>query len=244
MNRWLLLLLWLTACVGPQRKSRAVAKADLGGAYIVEGNPEAAIEVLQQAVELDRRNWIAWNKLAIAYQSRGAPEEAHKAFQQALRIAPDKAEVLNNYGLLLLSEGSIDEAIENFELARQDLVYRKPAWVLNNLGYALMLDGQHAVALGHLDEAVRRAPHLCQARFHRGLVHQELDNRDQALSDLEAVIHMCGDEAPGAYFHAGVLLQEQGDVEAAEHYLRTVIREAPGSELSREAAARLENRAP
>ena len=39
----------------------AVAKADLGGAYIVEGNPEAAIEVLQQAVELDRRNWSAWS---------------------------------------------------------------------------------------------------------------------------------------------------------------------------------------
>lgn len=219
-----LLLLLALACLSPKRQGRADARYQLGSAYLEEGNPEGAIVELREATQLDRRNWGAWEKLALAYMARGALDESQEAFERALKLQPENAQVLNNYGLLLMRQGRLGPAIDAFEKATRDLTYRKPALVLNNLGYAYFLDGQHDLALLKLDEAVERSPTLCQARFHRGLVWQAKGNLDRSLTDLDAVIQACGEEAPGAYYHAAEVLLAQGNRDAAEVYLQNVLR--------------------
>lgn len=234
-----LLLALALACVGPKKQARAAAQLELGSAYLEERNPEGAIEALRVAVKLDRRNYAAWEKLALAYMARGASDEARDAFRHALRIQPDSAQILNNYGLLLLSEGELEEAVAAFEHALEDLTYRKPALVLNNLGFALFELGRNDEALRRLDEAVARSPSLCPARFHRGLVHQALGSLDAAMSDLDAVIEQCGDEAPGAYYHAAQVLLAQGNRVAAEAYAQNVLRLVPDDPKLRDAAKAL-----
>ena len=228
-----------SACISQKRQTQAAARADLGVAYLKEGNVPGAIEILQDATSLDPRNWDAWDKLGLAYSSRGANEQAEEAWKQACRLAPEKAEVHNNYGQFLLRQGRTEEAIAHFGQALDDVTYRRPALVLSNLGFALYQTGKHEEALQHLDQAVHRAPNLCQARYHRGMVHEAMEDITEALEDYEVVISLCGDEALGAYVQAASLLIETGQIETACIYLKTAHKRAPESPIGKAAKKKL-----
>lgn len=234
----LMMAITMTGCVSEAHRTQANARADLGAAYLREGNTPGAVTTLEQATKLDPRNWAAWNRLGLAYATAGAPDKAEVAFLRAVKLVPDEAEVLNNYGLFLVHLGRYDDAIEQFELARADLDYRAPGHVLTNLGYALLMKGELDLALNRLDEAVRRAPNLCQARFNRALVQEARGFPDLALVDYEAVVGLCGEDVPGAWYNAAVLLTTTGQTARACEYLSLAQQRAPGSELARAAAAR------
>lgn len=230
----LLLPLVLAACISPARKDKASSRVDLGSAYLRENDAPGAIPVLEEAARLDPQSWNAWNKLGLAYMAQGATDRATKAFSKAVRLN-EGAEVRNNYGILLLRTGDLEAAIEQFELALKDITYRKPALVLSNLGYALLLQGKHSDAVLRLSEAINRAPNLCQARFNRGLAYDALDNRGAALEDFETVIEICEDTAVGATFEAAQIRLKLGDPELACEELRTVMDQAQRSPLGDEA---------
>lgn len=219
-----LALLCSVGCVPKKRQAQAASRVELGAVYLEEMQPEQAIGELREATKLDRRNADAWEKLGLAYMAKGAPEEARKALKHAVRLRPDDAQILNNYGLVLLEVGELEPAIEVFERATQDLTYRKPAIVLNNLGYAYLQAKRHDEAIRALDAALERSPNLCQARFHRGLAWQAKGDLDRALQDLDKVVQMCGEQAPGAYYHAAEVLLAQGNRTAAQVYLENAAR--------------------
>ncbi len=219
------------ACISAKHQEQASSRVGLGAAYLNEGNTPGAVVVLQEAVDLDRRNWAAWNKLALAYMSAGSMEKAGPAFEKAVALEPANGEVQNNYGIYLMRAGDFDAAIDAFRIASADLTYRKPALVLTNLGYAYLLSDRLTEAQGALDQAIRRAPNLCHARYNRGQVFAALGQPVRALQDFEVVIRLCGDEASGAYMHAGQILLASGERPAACDYLSTVIAQASGSEL-------------
>lgn len=235
----LVLVLALGGCIGPKRQARAQAHFDLGSVYLSESNPEGAIVELRQSAKFDPRSWATWDKLGLAYMAKGAGAEAQDAFERGVKLAPDNAQILNNYGLLLLEQKKLGQAIEVFNHALEDLTYKKPALVLNNLGFALYLDGQYDLALQRLSEAVERLPSLCPARFHRGLVNQARGDLNAAIADLDAVIQTCKEGAPGAYYHAAEVLIAQGNLSAASVYLRTAEQMAGDDKALAEAARAL-----
>lgn len=228
-------------CATPQKMERAAVKTDLASVYLQEGNLEGAIAILEEATSLHRQNWMAWNHLGIAYMEKHRPEEADRAFRRAIRFSGgERAEPHLNYGLFLFHEGCVDEAIVQYELALEDLTYRKPALVMNNLGYAYYTQGRYDEAVRILGQALRRMPNLCQARFHLGLTLRAMGRSTRALEAFERTIMLCGEEALGAYLQAGELLLEAGEREKAATYLRKVIEAYPDSEPARSARSRLE----
>ncbi len=241
MHRALLLALGLlAACVTTREAERARAQIDLGGAYLREGSTEAAIATLQEATHLDPRNWAAWSHLGMALWAKGRPVQAEEALRRAIRLGGERAEPHLNLGVMLFGQGRVDEAIAEYEAALADLTYRKPALVLNDLGFALYARGDHERAVEVLEEAVRRAPNLCQARFNLGLAQRALERSDAALATFEQVVALCPNEAVGAWFQAGTLLLERQDHARAAMFLKEVVKRAPGTEAAQAAAARLE----
>ena len=238
MHRWprLLVFVLLTSCINQERQKQATSRVSLGTAYMVEGNSPGAVKILREATKLDRRNWNAWNKLALATMSLGAFEEAEDAFLRAIDLVPENAEVRNNYGTMLMYQQRNEEAIEQFEVALDDLTYRKPALVMSNLGSAYSATGNHEQAVYWLNQAITRAPNLCQARFNRGIAQQAMEQVPEALEDFETVIQLCGDEALGAYFRAGQLLIQLENRADGCMYIRKVVSEAKETSLGREAA--------
>jgi type IV pilus biogenesis/stability protein PilW len=232
--------LLLAACVTTRDAERARAQVDLGSAYLREGSTEAAIASLQEATRLDPRNWVAWSHLGMALWAKGRPEQAEEALRKGIRLAHDRAEPHLNLGVMLFGQGRVDEAITEYEAALSDLTYRKPALVLNDLGFALYSRGEYERAAEVLGEAVERAPNLCQARFNLGLVQRALERSDAAIDTFDQVLALCPDDAVGAWFQAGTLLLDRGDRTRAATYLAEVVKRAPGTEVARAAAARLE----
>ncbi len=228
------------ACVPPKRQAKAQARTDLGAAYLVEGSTELAIQQLQEATKMDRYNYKAWEQLALAYMKRGAPELSEKAFQRALKLTPGSASVNLNYSYLLLRLGRSADAVEVLEVAVMDLTYRQPALVLNNLGYALHLEGRHAEAEARLAEATLRAPNFCQAWFNLGLVREALANRRGAVDAYDRVVLTCPADAAGSYLKAGTLMLElDGQAEGCA-YLRSAEELARGTALGDEASSAIE----
>ncbi len=228
-------VLGAVGCISAARQEKAAGRVGLGSAYLREGNIPGAVRTLEEAARLDRRNWAAFNKLGLAYMAAGSTEKAGHAFERAMKLNEDEAELLVNYGNLLVRTGRLEEAAATFEVAAQDLTYRKPSIALSNLGFVRLQQGQHAEALAVLDQAIRRAPNLCQAHFNRGLVHEAMGSHDFALEDFEAVIEMCGEDASGAYLQAGMLLIDQKDRNTGCTYILTAVQDAGDTPLGREA---------
>ncbi len=238
----LLSLAILAAALLPQpadakssRKARSEARAELGRAYLQEGSLESAIGTLREAIELDKSNWIAWTFLGLALAEKGKPEDAEKAYQTALRYEDERAEPHHNYGLFLFGRGRVDDAVLQYELALEDLTYRKPSFVLNNLGFALIARGDYGRAVTSLREAVRRAPNLCPARFNLGMALEGNEQDAEALKSYQDVIDLCGEEAPGAYLQAGRLMIEQERDTDGITYLYRVLDLAPDSDAAKQA---------
>ncbi len=225
-----------TGCISSARQESAGAQVRLGAAYLLEGDSPSAVRALQEATTLDRRNWNAWNKLGLAYFKQGAPDRAEVAFRKSLELVPESAEVNNNFGYVLTRLGRHEEALPHFATALDDLTYRKPSLVLSNWGHALYMLERYEEAEQKLDQAVARAPNLCQAHFNRGLVREALDDKARALDDFEAVIQMCGETAAGAYYRAGRVLLELDDKRGACTYLRTAAEDGARTDLGDAAA--------
>ncbi|MCB9762885.1 MAG: tetratricopeptide repeat protein [Alphaproteobacteria bacterium] len=235
----LVLGLALGGCVSAQRQSRAIARVDLGHAYLVEGDTELAIATLQEATKLDRRNVDAWHQLALALVARGANDEAEDAFKRALRLTPEDAAVNLNYAYLLQKLQRNPEAIERLEVARKDLTYRKPAMVLNNLGYAYLMEGHSDAAVAALQEAVARQPNFCAAWYNLGLAYESAQEIARGLEAMDQVVMICPDEFPEASLKAGEFLVGMGKPDEGAVYLRKVVANWPGTPLSARAKDQL-----
>ena len=101
----LILLGGLAGCVSKRRAARGDARVKLGAAYLIEGNTEAAIQTLQEACKIDKRNVQCFNKLGLALVKRGEFEGAEKAFKRAVRLDRKNAEVNLNFAFMLQKLG-------------------------------------------------------------------------------------------------------------------------------------------
>jgi type IV pilus biogenesis/stability protein PilW len=235
-----LLSLVLVGCVSEKRIARGHAKSTLGVAYLQEGNPEGAVAALREAVKLDPRNWHARNALAMAYAAKGSPELAEAEFKSALRINPGEGEILLNYGAFLVTTGRPKEAIGVLETALADLEYRNPGMVLSNLSRAHLDNGEPEKAAARAEDALRRVPKMCPARFHLGLAHEALGKTDAALRDYAVLAEDCPNESLGGWLRTGCILAGLGDYAGADAALRHVTDVALDTPMADEARSCLQ----
>jgi len=237
--RSLLIAVLISGCITQKRQDKANARVELGSAYLREGTTELAIATLMEATELDPRNVDAWDRLGLAYMKRGALVEAEESFRKALELNPESAQVNLNYSYLLINIGRSKEAIGVLEMALKDLTYRQPAKILNNLGYACLLDGQIVRAILHLREAVLRSPNDCSAWYNLGIAQQENALLNEAVEAFDRVIMLCPKESQGSYFKAAEVLMAQNKGDDAVHYMQQSCLSDPGTQIGQLAIQRL-----
>ncbi len=238
MNRVLLLCLLLGGCVTQKKVKQSEARTNLGTAYLRENNTPGAVLELRKATQYNPQNPLAWERLGLAYMASNALPDAENAFKKAIRLtSKNNGGVHYNYGMLLIRMRRHEDAIEQFKATLSDLTYRKPTWALNSLGFSELQLGKYDQAIVHLNDAIRRSPKFCPALLHRGVALHKKKKLQAALSDFEAVILNCGDEAMGAYFHAAPVLFALDQKEAGCDYLSTAQKKAPNTGFARKAAA-------
>ena len=158
----------------------------LGMLAFQAGHPQAAADLIAQALAVDPNDASAHGNLGYALHSLGRHDDALQSLERALALQPDMLEALNNRGNTLAALGRHDAAIASFDRAlalRPD--YVEAAY---NRGNALHAAGRLADALAAYDAVIARRADVAQAHNNRGRVLQDLGRHDDALASYERAV--------------------------------------------------------
>ena len=143
--------------VGDQADAGLQAKALQGGgiARLRLGEREKARDLLDQAVEHDARLWRSWNALGRIRDAERDYAAARTAYRKAIDLNPRAALLHNNLGFSLLASG--EPAYAEASLNRALELDPSLAIAATNLRLALALQGRYGPALAGVGPAERAA---------------------------------------------------------------------------------------
>jgi type IV pilus assembly protein PilF len=127
----------VTATTGPRQptdEEAAVANLNLGIGYLRQGRPDAAVEALERAADLDPRSADAHSALALAYDQLREPEQAEDHHRRATQLDVGNAAAQNSYAVFLCRQNRWAEAERFFRRAAENPRYATPAAALTNAG--------------------------------------------------------------------------------------------------------------
>ena len=180
---------------------------NLGRAYIEHGKPEAGVEHLRHAFQLNPHSPDVHVVLAAAYMLRDKPEllpEALKHLKRALQINSHHRIAFADLALALIDSDKRNDAAKVIIQALK--VHPNSAETLFLLAYLVMQRGdeQHwAQASGQFGAVLDTRPDLIAALYNAALCQYLLGFRDTAAQQLQLVTDRDPSFSP-AYYLAGV----------------------------------------
>lgn len=87
---------------------KAPLLVEQGKAAVAAGRADLAVAPLNQAAQLDPKDWQAPGTLGIAYDQLERYAEAAASYRQARALAPDNVQILNNLALSLALSGNLE----------------------------------------------------------------------------------------------------------------------------------------
>lgn len=173
------------------------------------GQPEAALELLDQAVNLDPRPAAYHENRAKALRRLGRTEAAEAAYQAALARAPRQVGLQLGLGRLQLADGRAAEALE--PLRRATVLAPGDASTHATYAAALAQLGEAGRAEMSLRKAVRLEPERAEHWRNLGHVRRQLGKLDAAGEALERALAL--DPAdPEARYALGLHRLQRGDL--------------------------------
>lgn len=112
-----------------------------GSFYLRDNQPDPAISDFLKVIELDKKEFRAYDNIGYAYQSKNLYGEAIKYHDIAIKMNPSSALSFNNRGVCLLYLGEWDKAVPDFEKAASLNSNYTDAFF--NLGYVFYLKKEY-----------------------------------------------------------------------------------------------------
>ena len=161
----------------------AEVRVVLGQANAQQGDFEAAIRELTQALRLDPRVAEANATLGVIYLKQGRLAEAEEALRRELTTRPDDVKSQNALATVLDLLGRPEEAVPLL----RDALESKPDFADARylLGKILLAQGKASAALEHLEAAVRLAPEDANIHYQLARAYQTLGRTDEAQQEFE-----------------------------------------------------------
>jgi tetratricopeptide (TPR) repeat protein len=156
------------------------AHTNLGVAYELMGDYDAALLSHREALRLKPDSPEAVNNLGVVLQRQGKLDNAIAQYREALRLAPEHAQAHHNLGSALLAKGRVEEALVHIHEALRI----SPGYVEArlNLAAALQRQGRWADAITQYEEVIRRQPSSVAAHNDLGTVLEAQGRVEEAIS--------------------------------------------------------------
>lgn len=248
--RWMLLSLLVLGCASKSSRNnvdptpswatsdgRTQAKIELAEALVINGTPEAALQMISQMVEQGIRHPDLLVLQGRALTDMGLAEEAEMALSRATRRAPGHSEAQNRLGILYMDQQRTDEAIQRFRAAVR--AAPKNAEVHNNYGFALMAAGRHADAVPILRSALMLDGSQPRTRNNLGFALAVSGQDKAAFRVLRA-----GSNDGSARYNLALAQELRGDAEEAIASYRQALDANPDLSKASDAIARLSKPTP
>ncbi|MCC5608565.1 tetratricopeptide repeat protein [Nostoc sp. CHAB 5834] len=165
------------------------------------GNYEGAVEDFNQAIELDPKNALAYNKRGDAYYRLGDYEQAQADSSQAISLNPQDANAYFDRGFALSELGKYKEAIADYTQAIKLNSQDTYAYYGRGLARTQLKDNKGAI--GDFNKAIALKPQYTEAYLQRGILRRRLKQRPEAIQDFDTVIKINPSDAK-AYYQRGL----------------------------------------
>jgi serine/threonine protein kinase len=183
-----------------------------GNAYQDQGEYQAALAVIERAIELE--------PTAKAYFERGLThyyldnlQAALDDYNKAIELDPAYADAYNNRGFTHYTLGNNQAALDDYNKAIE-LDPTDDALAYYNRGFTHYYLGNLQAALDDYSKAIELNPNNAVAYNDRGLVHYDLGDNLPALADYGKAIELDPTYAH-AYYNRGLIHQATGYVQEA-----------------------------
>ncbi len=190
------LLLALASCTTPGIKDEVDLGADrenrpgdvyaeMGQAYMREGQPRVALRKLKRGLEADPGNPQIHAVLGRLYQQLGEAEQAKLHYSKASDLEPQNPYFHNAWGSFLCQQQDYDAADEQFQQALLNPLYDRPWQAATNAGLCAYRAGRPEQASAYLHNALSRNPSIPQALLKMAIIENERGKLDQAQGYLQ-----------------------------------------------------------
>jgi tetratricopeptide (TPR) repeat protein len=149
-----------------------------------KGSPDEGIALLQQLVQNDPKDFVAWTDLGTAQFKKAKYDEAEKSYGKALEAKPNFIVALMNFGKLRLAQKNFEGAIDIFTRAVAD--QPQSADANHYLGESYLQVKKGSKAVGYLNKAIELDP-LGKADIHLRLatLYNGANMKDRAALEYE-----------------------------------------------------------
>lgn len=231
----LVLVLLATGCTTTNNEmpsnpqTAADANAQLGLAYMEQGNNEEAMKKLKHALELEPNSASANHYIAELYRKLGENRKAEEHYRKALAVTPKDPMLLNNYGVFLCSQRHLDKAIKRFLAAVKQPFYKTPEVAYNNAGLCALQIPDTKKAEEYFRSALRLNPHMSDPLFELA----DLSYKQEKYLHARAFVQRYLDVAkpnPQILSLAVKVERKLGDTAAADGYAKQLKEKFPAAE--------------
>lgn len=221
------------------KKETADIHLRMGTTNLQQGNYPQALQELLLAVELDPKNPIIHNNLALAYYVRDKFTEAETHLKKALDLDSRYADARNNLGRVYISMKLYDQAIVELKVVTNDLTYPSPEKPLSNLALAYYKKGDFKLAKETAYQALKVEKSFCPAQSVYGLSLFFLEDYKKSADTFEKVINQCEREKEEAHYYSALSYFKLGQKEKSTARLQEMIHLYPDGEYTEKARTTL-----
>jgi Flp pilus assembly protein TadD len=151
----------------------ATPYANLALQYASSGQDDTALQLAQQAVNLDPSNADAWDDAGLAFFHKGDYKNAEAAFSKATELQPQNALFWSNLAGAQREQGNLEQAEDTLVSHALKLNPNLPSGQLN-LGIVYLKANRPDLAQQHLNAAMRLLPPSQESQV-QGLLDQTRD---------------------------------------------------------------------
>jgi tetratricopeptide (TPR) repeat protein len=194
---------------------------NIGAFYLRENNPDAALDVLNEAMKKNRLDSKVWYNIGVAYLFKGDFDRALRNSLIAHELDPLNTLYFVNIGNIYFSLKEYDKAIEWYKrYLKRNL---KNADVYYNLSLAYMHFGDYDSALTHIEKALSlKITRLNLENKVKCLI--QLQHFDLALSVIDSLDSKYG-STENLLFYRGLIAQKTVNPDAAIMYYKEILKQ-------------------
>ncbi|AFY35499.1 serine/threonine-protein kinase [Calothrix sp. PCC 7507] len=165
------------------------------------GNYSGAVKDLTQAIELNPKNALAYNRRGDAFYRLGEYQKAQADSSKAIQLNPRDANAYYDRGFTFYELGKYPAAIADYTKAIT--LNSRNAYAYYGRGIARVQMKDHQGAFGDFSKAIALKSNYTEAYLQRGIIRRRLKQKQAAIQDLDAAIELNPNDAK-AYYQRGL----------------------------------------